>query len=192
MNVIVLEGARGGGKTTVAHLLRQSIEGSTLINMTGFKADALIGQRAISVYYDGMFNMLSAWQYIPDCTVILDRTFFSEAVYSKIYKHYSFRAIFESYLMRMALMPNVKWTICHLFVEDDTLLTERLTRDKVPLFGTIAESVAESRRQTREYDRVFEFTEDEFDLNSHRIPVDGLTPEAIKQIILAYADIEGR
>lgn len=160
LNIIIFEGTRGVGKSTVARAIRHSIEGSTLMNLTGFKDDGDIGLARIGNYYDTIFQMLDTFQYANastqlqgDMTLIFDRTFFSEMVYSKLYKKYDFSQAYEYYL-RKIFDVSTRMFIFHM-TADDASLVSRLERDKTKLFGEVEESVKESRKQADEYDRLF-------------------------------------
>lgn len=188
LKVIIIEGARGGGKSTVARLLRNSIEGSTLINLTGFKESGPKGLEKIEAYYDGVCLYLEALAAShQDFTVIFDRTFFSEMVYAPLYKDYDFTSTYNRlcrHLLRIAGSLEV-----YLFtVGDNDVLGNRLMRDKVELFGSIEESVHQSLIQQSGYQKLFVKFEQDYKDNLHmeflEIDTAGLTPELICKIIM--------
>nr|MDH3154359.1 hypothetical protein [Bacillus licheniformis] len=95
--LIILEGARGTGKSSVAYKLRRRLKHSTLINPTGFHEDGDKGLAKISNYYEGIFDLLYKWKArVSDNTTILDRFFPTEMVFSSLYKEYDFHQKFKS------------------------------------------------------------------------------------------------
>ncbi|EME72232.1 MULTISPECIES: hypothetical protein [Bacillus] len=148
--LIILEGARGTGKSSVAYKLRQRLKHSTLINPTGFHEDGEVGLKKISNYYDGMFELFHKWKSkMSGYTTILDRFFPTEMVFSSLYKEYDFHQKFKSLCK---LLPTLDDEIYIFFftVSDKDVLKERLKRDKVP-FAQVEESVEESLKQQDSY-----------------------------------------
>ncbi|GIN68493.1 MULTISPECIES: hypothetical protein [Bacillus] len=148
--LIILEGARGTGKSSVAYKLRQRLKHSTLINPTGFHEDGEVGLNKISNYYDGMFELFHKWKSkMSGYTTILDRFFPTEMVFSFLYKEYDFHQKFKSLCK---LLPTLDDEIYIFFftVSDKDVLKERLKRDKIP-FAQVEESVEESLKQQDSY-----------------------------------------
>jgi thymidylate kinase len=159
IKLIILEGARGGGKSSIAQRLRQTLTSSTLINMTGFKEDDVDGHEKIVDYYDAFIQYVrelahSNYEY----TFILDRTFISEQVYSGLYKSYSFEKDFERLLFNLLSLP-VQISYFHLIYEPHEI-PARMHRNKTDYFANF-EAVQQIRDQMDGYDRVFDFI-DEF------------------------------
>lgn len=187
LTVKIVEGTRGVGKTTVARLLRNRIEGSTLINLTGFKADGEEGFRKIRRYYLALSGYLYALKKTgEDYTIIFDRTFFSEMVYSPLYKSYDFEE-FYVHLCNELIDTVDKLEIYFLTLYDREELARRLVRDKVGLFDSVEESVDQSLSQQRGYKDLFDnflesndnslFTFKTFDTSLY-------TPDELKDIII--------
>ncbi|EWH19968.1 hypothetical protein [Bacillus haynesii] len=148
--LIILEGARGAGKSSVAYKLRQRLKHSTLINPTGFHEDGDEGLAKISNYYEGIFDLLYKWKArVSDYTTILDRFFPTEMVFSSLYKEYDFHQKFKSLCK---LLPTLDDDIYIFFftVSNKDTLKERLNRDKIQ-FGQVEESVEESLKQQDAY-----------------------------------------
>ncbi|KJH58767.1 hypothetical protein [Bacillus licheniformis] len=148
--LIILEGARGTGKSSVAYKLRQRLKHSTLINPTGFHEDGDKGLAKISNYYEGIFDLLYKWKArVSDNTTILDRFFPTEMVFSSLYKEYDFHQKFKSLCK---LLPTLDEDIYIFFftVSNKEVLKERLKRDKIQ-FGQVEESVEESLKQQDAY-----------------------------------------
>ena len=180
---IVLEGARGTGKSTVAKLLREKTTNSTLINHTGFDADGQEGLSLTTLYY-------KAWQSFflrmrgTDSIFIHDRYFFSEFIYSRLYKEYEFpvdfKSVIEEFYDKMALV---------VLVADAETYEKRLTREKIQLFGRVTESKTESLFQQIQYLKLVrdldELKNPIWNLKIHIISVNTKTPEEVAEEILA-------
>ncbi|WP_143261053.1 hypothetical protein [Bacillus paralicheniformis] len=148
--LIILEGARGSGKSSVAYKLRQRMKHSTLINPTGFHEDGHEGLAKISNYYEGIFDLLYKWKArMSDYTTIMDRFFPTEMVFSSLYKEYDF---YQKFKNLCKLLPTLDDDIYIFFftVSDKEVLKERLNRDKIP-FGKAEESIEESLKQQDAY-----------------------------------------
>lgn len=188
LRIVVLEGPRGAGKSTVARLLRSAVEGSTLINLTGFKEDGDTGLKKIRMYYKSLHMYLELLSTSnEDFTIIFDRTFFSEMVYSPLYKSYDFTTLYDYYckdLLRVADTLDIYF----LTVWDRDILGERLTRDKVALFGHVEESIDQSLSQQRSYQQLFDNFIDMYGehsyMNLYKIDTSHMTPEEIRNSII--------
>lgn len=148
--LIILEGARGTGKSSVAYKLRQRMKHSTLINPTGFHEDGDEGLDKISNYYEGIFDLLYKWKArVSGYTTIMDRFFPTEMVFSSLYKEYDF---YQKFKNLCKLLPTLDDDIYIFFftVSDKEVLKERLNRDKIP-FGKAEESIEESLKQQDAY-----------------------------------------
>ena len=187
LKVIVFEGPRGAGKSTVARLLRNTIDGATLMNLTGFKTDGEAGLEKIMDYYEALQSYLmvlhsSSHEY----TVIFDRTFFSEMVYSPIYKSYDFMPVYEQLLSALFECTDS----LHLFflrVDDTDVLYSRLQREKVLLFDQVEESITQSMKQQQSYENLFEGIEKYFvekDGCYTVIDTSYMLPEQVKEVIM--------
>ena len=187
LKLIILEGPRGSGKSTVARELRNSVEGSTLINPTGFKDDGEQGLHKIASYYDALESFLKSLSDSSETfCVISDRMFFSEVVYSRIYKKYDFLPIYHRLLT--SLLDYVdELHVFYMKTSDEEVLKQRLNRDKVQLFDKVEETIAQSTRQQHHYDKLFD------DIGIHLIDekgsfnvieTSGLTPQDVKETIL--------
>lgn len=187
LKVHILEGPRGTGKSTVGRLLRDTIDGATLINPTGFGTDGDEGLHKISEYYQALDSYLHDLASADnEYTVIFDRTFFSEWVYSRIYKSYDFKPMYD-YLLTSLLSCAESVNLFFLTLGDEAELANRLTRDKVKLFDHVEESVAQSTKQQQYYEELFEGIESKFvDKKGGYMVIDtaGLTPADVKTKIM--------
>lgn len=187
LKAIVLEGPRGTGKSTVTRLLRDTIDGATLINMTGFKSDDMVGLAKITDYYKALFEYLQSLSNSPySYTVIFDRTFFSEMVYAPIYKSYDFKPIYDR-LLKMLFSCTDSLHLFFLKVNDTDVLCSRLKRDKVLLFDQVEESITQSMKQQQYYEALFEGIEKNFvgKKGCYKvIDTSYLPPERVKEVIM--------
>lgn len=195
LEITIIEGCRGTGKSTIASRLRQTTSETTLINFTGFHADGEEGLSKVLVYYKSflqMFNRLSA----HDSKFIFDRFFFSEMIYSQLYKDYDFTDCYFDLLDNLELLTQigVKINIFYLTINDEEELRNRLMRDKVP-FGKAEESVRESLRQQTLYSILFDSLYENraiknSNLNIYEIDTSGLTTDEIYNEILQFKTTE--
>jgi thymidylate kinase len=149
MKNIIIEGARGLGKTSITKYIREHTTNSTLINFTGFNEDSAEGLAKVTTYYQKwseFFNSLRT----EDMTFIHDRYFFSEMVYSKLYKNnYNFKPVYDLFVRRIPLTFNEVFVIVLYTGAQD--ISRNLQRDKVELFGKVDESIHNSLIQQLEY-----------------------------------------
>lgn len=149
MKNLIVEGARGLGKSSITRYLRDKTTNSTLINFTGFNETGDEGKAKVTNYYKEwtkFFRILREGDY----TFIHDRYFFSEVVYSEYYKDYSF---IEEYLHILDSIPQTygQFDLIILWTDDKFELQRNLTRDKAELFGREEESVKASLMQQLGY-----------------------------------------
>lgn len=153
--LVILEGARGTGKSTVAFKLRQSLKDSTLINFTGFNKDGEEGLEKIKNYYRGWFTLFRNFKWkVDEQVIICDRFFPSEKVFSSLYKEYDFKEAFENFSRLLPTLADEVY-LFNFIITDQDELKERLIRDKVP-FGKAEENTTETLRQQSVYSRVIE------------------------------------
>lgn len=158
--LVIIEGARGTGKSTISHKLRQTLENSTLINFTGFKDDGDEGLEKIRNYYQAWFELFRKMKYsVKDQIIICDRFFPSEMVYSTLYKDYDFRRSYEIFSQLLPTLAD-EVILFNFTIHDETELSQRLQRDKVP-FGKAQENVYETLKQQKSYKDNIEFLKNE-------------------------------
>jgi len=186
LHIVILEGARGTGKSTLAVKLRQRISETTLINFTGFHDDGDEGLKKVVEYYNSWMSLFEQLGKIGhDSRYVFDRFFFTETVFSELYKEYNFKSVHRQLCSKLDnLGKDVKIDVVFLTVEDREELQNRLTRDKVP-FGKVEESVDESIKQQNMYYNLFYGLKLNYsNINIHAIETDGKTNEDV------YAEIE--
>lgn len=188
LDITIFEGSRGCGKSTIARMMRDKISESTLINPTGFHADGEIGKEKVTNYYDSWMRFLDDMQE-HDSNIIFDRFYFSERVYSLLYKHYRFTDYerFNHQLWDLAF-SGVNVNIFFLYNTNKEEISTRLIRDKVP-FATAEESVEESLGQQKIYSALFEEYSKDFayqnsPIKLHYINTEGISAEDIYNEIL--------
>jgi broad-specificity NMP kinase len=180
MRIIILEGARGTGKSTVARAVRQKIPEITLVNPTGFHLDGEEGLKKVVNYYYAWINMLSNL-HNHNSTFVFDRFFFTERVFSELYKSYNFNDYYEVFLEDLCNVAEVD--IIFLTINDTEELKTRLMRDKVP-FGKAEENVTETLKQQDLYEDIMvDFFRDYSNKNArlHTIDTSNKTQEEIQE-----------
>lgn len=186
MEITILEGSRGVGKSTLAFKLRQRTPETTLINFTGFHTDGEEGLSRVSDYYKTWITFLLAMGQ-HESNYVFDRFYFSEQVFSKLYKEYDFTDNYEllnDFIEDLSFF-GVKINIFFLTINDEEELKQRLIRDKVP-FGKAEESVTETLAQQAQYAenfRAFQFMYANDNLKVHTVDTSGKTNEQVYEEI---------
>lgn len=151
MRIVILEGARGCGKSTLARKIREKVPEITLVNPTGFALDGLEGRDKSVSYYSVWLDMLESMSK-QDITIVFDRFYFSEMVYSFLYKDYDFSDTYnffnKCFINLVEKGATIDYILLTNYSEDET--KERLSRDKVQ-FSDVEESFKSSREQQFEY-----------------------------------------
>ncbi|MMZ52638.1 thymidylate kinase [compost metagenome] len=147
--IVILEGARGAGKTTLAQKLRSKIFGTTLINPTGFPEDGDKGKYKIVNYYQNLILYLDSLS--NEYSIILDRSFISEMVYSKIYKEYDFRPYYNAFCDQLFFSNKHDITLFYMMISPEQV-GGRLSRDKAKLFNSVKDKEVEVMKQQGEYE----------------------------------------
>ena len=184
LDILICEGARGTGKSTVVNKMRQLIPETTLVNPTGFHTDGGKGLEKIEHYYDAWFDLMYFLKG-HNSSMVFDRFYFSEMVFSKLYKEYDFKPAYIDYshMLEELVKRGVNINIFFLTINDKKELKNRLTRDKVP-FGKAEESVKETLQQQKEYKELFDKLRDDSILNIHYIDTSGKTTDEVYEEIL--------
>lgn len=187
LKITIFEGARGTGKSTLAFKLRQKTSDTTLINFTGFSEDGIEGLSKITSYYGSWMKFFNSMKS-HESNFVCDRFYFSESVYSILYKDYSFSDTYSTlnnYLQDLTY-DGVEIDIFYLTVNDEEVLKERLLRDKVP-FGKAEESVIESLKQQDMYGHLFHNLDVKYrntNLNIHTIDTSHISLDEVYDLIV--------
>lgn len=153
--LIIVEGTRGGGKTTITSWLREVIPYSNLLRLSGIKDKSLEGKEKVARM---RYSEIDYCDSVSECdiNIIMDRCFMTEYVYSNLlgYTKYDFSDYFKDMCYRVNGL-NYDMYLIKLVVRDMSLLEERLKREKAN-HGKLVFSVEESVKQMEAYDRVVE------------------------------------
>lgn len=151
--LIITEGHRLTGKSTISKHLGNGINYATRINPTGFKEDGIEGRDKIVNYYHNWVLFLMSFKD-TDTTFIFDRFLFSEIVYSRLYKSYNF----NSFLYKRMLKSILEVADIELYVyslDNEPELRSRMNRKKV-LFSDVADDLIELDKQRKGYAKMVE------------------------------------
>lgn len=182
MKNIIIEGARGTGKSTVSQIVRGNILNSTLINFTGFNEGGEEGYRKTMKYYNSWFRFFRDMKG-TETIYVHDRFYFSEMVYSFLYKDYSFEEEFQIFNHRLKHSFDEVHLVL-LTITDEEELARRLSRNKKELFGRVAEDVTNSFKQQYFYLHFLHRIPMKTGIKYHELAVDGLTPDEVAQKII--------
>lgn len=183
MRLLVFEGPRAGGKSTVAQILRRQIKDSTLVNFTGFEDDGGKGLIKVTKYYAAWMELMETLKE-DNQTMICDRLFFSEQIFSKITKSYSFQAPYEHLLKRLE-DSGIEVHLFYMTIQNPKDVTDRSIRDKVK-FKNVGDSLMEFRKQQKLYDRLFLELKEELPINFkfNEIDTSDKSPHEVAKIIM--------
>lgn len=160
MEITILEGARGLGKSTISRILRDGMTNTLLINMTGNNDNSEEGKSATFKHYENLMVYLSYEKYDKSpFNFLFDRTFFSEQVYATLYKDYDFTPQFNSLLKQLdnlATRTDVKVRVLFLTADKDTIERNLNREGKAHLFGDskFSDDVHKSLAQQAMYEKV--------------------------------------
>ena len=161
MKIVILEGARGTGKSTITRALRDSMTNTVAVNFCGNNANTLEGRDATYKHYDNFLSFLANENFDDTpFNYLFDRTFFSELVYSNLYKDYDFARHYDILLKRLNTLASSSRNeviVIHLTTGKDELERNLMRADKADLFGEkkFADDVYKSIDQDAEYRKVF-------------------------------------
>ena len=162
MKITIIEGARGVGKSSITRALRDGLTNTVLINNTGNNEDSIEGKNDTFKYYIHLMHYLNI--NIVSSTpfnFLFDRIFFSEQVYSQLYKSYDFTTQFNlllSWLDRLG--KDVEVQVIFL-VADKKHIARNLEREgKAHLFNDerYADSIHKSMEQMASYERLYTYS----------------------------------
>ena len=152
MRVIVIEGARGVGKTTLSCLLRDRIEYSSLLKLCGLPKCKGEKERVYQYHKAVIEYVRNISKLNSESTLILDRSMLSEEVMSFLYKDYSFTEEMLQLLSQLNSISELKIIILKL--DDKKELEERLNRNKVEYYN-ISYDIEKSLREQSKYKSIY-------------------------------------
>lgn len=126
-NIIIIEGAQGSGKSTMANFLRDNLAFSNLYRLSGIKDKSITGYEKSKIMYLGLINYMESLEG-TGLNLIFDRTFFSEQVYSSLgYKEYKFDEVYTRLVKKLSELDfNIYFVV--LYCNDTSLYETRLKR----------------------------------------------------------------
>ena len=145
--ILILDGPRMTGKSTIARYLRNNINYATLINLTGFPDKGILGSVKMQKYYMNWLEYVKSHAG-DEMTIIFDRHMFSEVVFSRLYKEYDFGDYYEWMLDGLVAVADVE--VIFLELNSDEEITKRAGRNKVE-YADVADNVLEISKQRKGY-----------------------------------------
>lgn len=127
VNIIIIEGPQGSGKSTMANFLRDNLSSSNLYRLTGIKDKSITGYDKNKSMYLGLINYMESLED-TELNLIFDRTFFTEEVYSILgYKEYRFDKAYDRLVKKLSQLDfNIYLVV--LYCKDTSLYEQRLRR----------------------------------------------------------------
>ena len=148
--LIVGEGAQGAGKTTVTDYLRYSLSYTNLYRLSGTSDSTKTGLQKAKEMYETLLDYIKKLENLS-INLVFDRTFFTEENYCRLgKKEYSFTNVYNELLEKFS---NLDFDIYYvtLYLENEELYKERLSRDGKATFATSKFGVENSINQQRVY-----------------------------------------
>ena len=100
--LIVVEGAQGAGKTTVADFLRHSLSYTNLYRLSGTSDSSIEGKKKSEEMYYDLLEYIKKLEN-KSINLVFDRTFFTEENYCRLgKKEYEFTDVYEKLLKQFS------------------------------------------------------------------------------------------
>ena len=148
--LIVVEGAQGAGKTTTTDFLRYSLSYTNLYRLCGTSDTTKTGLIKATEMYDTLLDYVEKLENLS-INLVFDRTFFTEENYCRLgKKEYSFTEVYNKLLERFSKLDFDIYYIT-LYLEDENLYNERLSRSGKATFAASKFGVENSIKQQRVY-----------------------------------------
>ena len=180
---VIAEGPRGTGKSSTMRLLRDCLKDCTLINPTGFSLDGVQGLEKAWNYYHAWFSFFEHLK--GDHVILMDRLFFTEMVFSELYKDYDFSPHYGGFAGRLPSTFD-RIDILNFTVSDYYVVEQRLKREKTS-FGE-EDGLAQYMKLELKYDELFKNLEYKYEFipNVHFWDIDTFrdSPAQIRDYIL--------
>lgn len=167
--IIIVEGPQGVGKTTLSNYLRDVIPSSNLYRLAGIKDNSKAGYMKCKKMYTGLNNYIKTLEE-SEQTLIFDRTFFTNEIYSRCgYKDYNFN---KAYLELLDKFNKLNFNIyfINLYLEDTNIYKERLNRKEHHLYQEF--SIQNSITQQNAYKQMCDELEETTNIKVLRIATD--------------------
>ena len=148
--LIVVEGAQGAGKTTITDYLRYSLSYTNLYRLSGTADSSETGLVKAKEMYETLLDYIKKLENLS-INLVFDRTFFTEENYCRLGKKaYSFTEVYNELLEKFSKLDFDIYYIT-LYLENEDLYKERLSRDGKATFETSKFGVENSINQQRVY-----------------------------------------
>ena len=148
--LIVVEGAQGAGNTTTTDFLRYSLSYTNLYRLCGTSDTTKTGLIKATEMYDTLLDYVAKLENLS-INLVFDRTFFTEENYCRLgKKEYSFTEVYSKLLERFSKLDFEIYYIT-LYLEDENLYNERLSRSGKATFAASKFGVENSINQQRVY-----------------------------------------
>lgn len=148
--LIVVEGAQGAGKTTITDYLRYSLSYTNLYRLSGTADSSETGLEKAKEMYETLLDYIKKLENLS-INLVFDRTFFTEENYCRLGKKaYSFTEVYNELLEKFSKLDFDIYYIT-LYLENEDLYKERLSRDGKATFATSKFGVENSINQQRVY-----------------------------------------
>ena len=148
--LIVVEGAQGAGKTTITDFLRYSLSYTNLYRLCGTSDSTKTGLKKATDMYENLLDYVQKMENLS-INLVFDRTFFTEENYCRLgKKEYSFTEEYNKLLERFGKLDFDIYYLT-LYLEDESLYNERLSRGGKAIFETSKFGVENSINQQRVY-----------------------------------------
>lgn len=148
--LIVVEGAQGAGKTTITDYLRYSLSYTNLYRLSGTADTSETGLAKAKEMYETLLDYIKKLENLS-INLVFDRTFFTEENYCRLGKKaYSFTEVYNELLEKFSKLDFDIYYIT-LYLENEDLYKERLSRDGKATFATSKFGVENSINQQRVY-----------------------------------------
>lgn len=137
--IVIVEGAQGAGKTTIADYIRHAMPYTNLYRLSGTKDSSMEGFKKATKMYVNLEKYMKTLEN-QSINLLFDRTFFSEENYCRLgYKDYSFTEVYNKLLEELSKMDFDIYYIT-VYLKDESLFPSRLNRkDKaIPDFAKFA------------------------------------------------------
>lgn len=152
--LIIVEGCQGSGKTTLTNFLRENIPYSQLFRLSGNRfsgnnEDLFKGELKSFLNHMAIADCLATIAYTEN-NAILDRSFLSEAVYSRMYRGGTFDKYLDDLVRKYESLKSLYNVVLIRLLVNPKNFDYRLNRDKA-VFGVHKFDKEKSIQQQKVY-----------------------------------------